>query len=122
MVKKKRGGDIDLHSLLPKTPLNPPGFRYLGPNNPLEKQVDEHGIPHKGQEPTSALDAIALKHDLLYDRAERMAKPRANGEPGINKDDVLRMKHEADKIFVEEAKQAPKENLYQRIMNWIARM
>ena len=71
----------DLHAALPKVPLNPPGYKYLGPNNPLEKQVDlETGIPKDGNEPTNALDAIALKHDLLYYYAEK---------DGVDKADTL---------------------------------
>jgi hypothetical protein len=109
----KQGGDIDLHSLLPKIPLVPPGFNYLGPNNPLEKQVDmETGIPRKGHEPTNNLDKIALKHDLLYNKAEKEGK---------SKGDILKMKHAADKIFVEEAEAAPSNGWWEKAWNWISR-
>lgn len=113
IIAFKEGGDIDLHSLLPKIPLNPPGFKYLGPNNPLSEQVDlETGIPRPGHEPTNDLDRISLKHDLLYNRAE---------EEGINKKDILQRKHYADAIFIKEAELTPGKSWWEKAWNWISR-
>jgi Phospholipase A2-like domain len=109
---KTRGG-LDLHAMLPKVALTPPGFRYMGPNNPLEEQVDlETGIPRPGHEPKNNMDRIALKHDLLYHKAE---------QSGRSKNEILRMKHEADRIFIAEAEATERENWYQRFWNWAAR-
>ena len=107
------GGKFDLHKHLPKIPLNPPGFNYLGPNNPLDKQVDlETGVPNPGHEPTNALDTIALKHDLLYHLAET---------EGSNEEDVLRRKHLADEIFVKEAEQTEGKTWKEKFWNWLSR-
>jgi hypothetical protein len=109
------GGDLDfdLHSALPKIPLNPPGYKYLGPNNPLEDQVDlQTGLPKPGNEPSNDLDAIALKHDLLYYYAELEGKDKA---------DILKRKHLADEIFIKEAEASPGKTWREKFWNWISR-
>ena len=109
----KGSGDFDFHSALPKTPLNPPGYKYLGPNNPLEDQVDLNtGIPRPGNEPKNDLDRIALKHDLLYYHAEK---------DGLDKRDVLKKKHLADEILIKECKATPGKTWGEKAMNWISR-
>ena len=108
----KTGGG-DLHAMLPKIPINPPGYKYLGPNNPLETQVDlETGIPRPGNEPTNGLDAIAMKHDLLYYYAEK---------DGKSKEDVLKRKHAADEIFVKEAQAFEGKTWSEKFWKWISK-
>jgi hypothetical protein len=108
----KRGGEFDIHDALPKIPLVVPGYQYLGPGNPLDTQLDEHGYSKPGFEPVNALDAIAKKHDQLYREATRT---------GTSKQDILDKKHLADDIFVAEAKATPGKNWKERAMNWISR-
>ena len=67
----KRGGLLDVHSLIGKLPKPKGGFtlpshEYTGPYNPLEKQLDSNDNPLPGQEPYNQVDAISLKHDICY--------------------------------------------------------
>ena len=46
-----------------------PGYRYSGPYNPLDKQVDQDGNPLPGHEPYNQLDDICRIHDNAYEKA-----------------------------------------------------
>ena len=74
-VKNNSGMGIDIHNLIGKIPrpkrgFVPNGYNYLGPYNALHEQVKfdpSTGVIEKViQEPTNALDRIAMKHDICY--------------------------------------------------------
>ena len=75
MFVKNEGGNIDIHKLIdkiprPKSGWTPGNYKYLGPYNPLDKQVDFD--PDTGEirqihvEPKNELDRIAMNHDICY--------------------------------------------------------
>lgn len=50
-VKQPGGGKLDIHSLIgklpkPKSGWTPPGYKYMGPYNPLDKQL-EYDLEHR---------------------------------------------------------------------------
>ena len=105
MSNLQSGTAVDLHSLLPNIPLMLPGHRYAGPNNPLDKQIQTDKLVHDpgtgtvdrksivinpGNEPTSPLDEIALRHDTEYNYASTRG------------DQELNLKHMADKRMVDD--------------------
>ena len=51
-----------------------PGYRYLGPANPLETQLDSADRPLPGHEPVNGLDAIALNHDVCTRDAAELSE------------------------------------------------
>ena len=73
-----RGGKLDIHSLIgqlpkPKSGQNPPDYKYMGPYNSLNKQLEYdkntgevlnwlHKIKKK-------VDEIVAHHDICYDMA-----------------------------------------------------
>ena len=73
------GGRLDIHVLIGKLPwpaggFTLPGYRYTGPYNPLERQLDANNKPLPGQEPHNAVDATAMCHDICYhDRGDAPA-------------------------------------------------
>ncbi len=107
-----------------------PGMKYAGPNNPLEQQIKTERLKfnqstgevngstifiNPGNEPVSALDAIALRHDCEYLNASTK---------GSNE---LRYKHLADARMIEAIKNmAPIDkitpwNVYQKVVSGIAK-
>ena len=121
---------MDIHKVLPKFPIMIPGMKYAGPNNPLEQQIqsDKLIFDHKsgtvnrssirvipGNEPVSALDEIALRHDCEYLNAQRMGS------------DELRYKHMADARMIEAIENIPPGknktswDVYQRVMVSLAK-
>lgn len=73
-------GGLDIHRLIgavphPEAGWTPPGYHYLGPYNPLDKQLrydEETGeILEWYQKPGNSADAVAALHDVCYDRAEK---------------------------------------------------
>ena len=117
------GGNIDIHSLLPKTPLVFPGMKYAGPNNPLHEQIQTDDLKfnektgevdrcsikiNPGNYPTSDLDNIALRHDTEYNFAEKT-------------DDPLKYKHLADQRMLKQIKKLNTPfnslwNVYQKVL------
>ena len=88
----KGNGAFDIHNAIMKLPrprrgFVPPGYRYLGPFNPLEEQLDENDNPKPGNEPTNNLDKIALSHD-----------------PCFRDNNTLAGKHKCDRIMLRELK------------------
>ena len=80
------GGAIDIHKMIGKLPKSKDGwtpgdYKYLGPYNPLDKQLKYD--PETGEvlewnvKPKNKVDEIAAYHDICYDR-------------GINKGDCDR--------------------------------
>ena len=64
---------IDVHSLIGKLPRPKkgfvlPGYRYCGPYNPLDEQIDEQG--NVIDPPKNELDKICMVHDIEYDKAQ----------------------------------------------------
>lgn len=75
-TKMNSGGKVDIHSLIgklprPKAGWTPPGYKYMGPYNPLEKQLQYD--PNTGEvlkwnvKPKNKVDEIAAHHDICYD-------------------------------------------------------
>ena len=74
-VSKTEGSSIDIHSIIGKLPrpskgFVAPGYYYLGPYNPLERQVsfnkDTGQISKIHVQPKNVLDSIAMKHGICY--------------------------------------------------------
>ena len=75
-LKNYYGGNIDIHKLIGKLPIpkggwTPPGYKYMGPYNPLEKQLEYD--PNTGEvlnwkvKPKNRVDEITAHHDICYD-------------------------------------------------------
>ena len=72
-------------------------YSSLGPSTRLDIRLDEHNQPHFGEEPVSPADELALHHDIAYRDAE------VDKNKGIiNAETTLQLKHDADKIMVEQ--------------------
>ena len=81
--KELDDGAIDIHKWIGKLPKpkggwTPPGYKYMGPYNPLEQQL-EYGkntgevIKWHGQ-PYNKVDEIAAHHDICYHMGKDKAK------------------------------------------------
>ena len=57
---------FDIQKVIQKTglDLSLPGYKYLGPGNPLSKQLDENDNPLPGYEPVNAIDEAARKSKI----------------------------------------------------------
>ena len=76
MSNKVEGSNLDIHRLIGKLPLRPekgfaaPSYNYLGPYNPLDKQVSFNKQTGDIQKihvlPQNALVRIAMHHDICY--------------------------------------------------------
>lgn len=75
-IAKPSGGAVDIHSLIgklpkPKAGWTPPGYKYMGPYNPLNEQLQYD--PATGEvlkwyvKPKNRVDEIAAHHDICYD-------------------------------------------------------
>ena len=70
----KTGGNIDIHKLIGKIPhpkggWTPGDYKYLGPYNPLDSQLehdDAGNITKFHVQPKNKLDRIAAEHDVCY--------------------------------------------------------
>ena len=76
-TKSKAGGKLDIHSLIgklpkPKAGWTPTNYRYMGPFNPLDKQLEYD--PETGEitrwmvPPYNKVDEISAHHDVCYSR------------------------------------------------------
>ena len=74
-IRKHEGGNLDIHKLIGKLPRlksgwTPGNYKYLGPYNPLEKQVsfnENTGEIYKIHiQAKNKLDKIAMKHNISY--------------------------------------------------------
>jgi hypothetical protein len=95
-------GSIDIHKIIgkfwkPKQGWVLPNYKYCGPYNPLEMQVDSKGKPLPGHEPYNQVDDICRQHDIAYDNAN-------------NKND----KHEADKVMLQNLRDMKPANLREK--------
>ena len=61
----------------PKWGLVLPKHRYTGPYNSLHLQLDSKDRPLPGEEPSNAVDAIAMRHDIWY-RDNESEKPECD--------------------------------------------
>ena len=75
-IKQKKGGSIDIHKLIgklprPKSGFTPGNYKYMGPYNPLDKQLKYDSNTGKVQQwyvtPYNKVDEIAAHHDICYD-------------------------------------------------------
>ena len=76
MFIKYGTGVLDIHKMIGKLPrpskgfVAPGGYRYLGPYNPLNKQIiynkDTGEIYKINESPKNKLDEIAMHHDICY--------------------------------------------------------
>lgn len=75
-IKATTGNGIDIHSLIgklpkPKSGWTAPGYKYMGPYNPLDKQLEYD--PKTGEvlkwytKPKNRVDEISAYHDICYD-------------------------------------------------------
>ena len=67
------GGGIDIHKAIgklprPKSGFTLPGYKYCGPYNPLDEQVDSEG--NLIDEPKNEIDRVCAVHDMDYGKAE----------------------------------------------------
>ena len=74
-IKKPTGGSLDIHKLIgklpkPKSGFTPGNYKYMGPYNPLDKQLKYDPNTGKVQEwyvkPLNKVDEIAAHHDICY--------------------------------------------------------
>ena len=75
-----------------------PGYSYLGPGSRLDIRLDENLRPKQGEEVKNSLDAIALNHDINYKLIQDEYKKDHNKQKALSK------VHQADKEFIQEAK------------------
>ena len=70
------GGSFDIHKLIgklprPKSGFTPGNYKYMGPYNPLDKQLKYDSNTGKVQQwyvkPYNKVDEIAAYHDICYD-------------------------------------------------------
>ena len=99
---EKTGQGFDVHKLIGKLPKPKkgwvlPGYRYCGPYNPLEKQVDEDGNPLPNNEPYNQVDDICRVHDIAYGKAKNQAD-----------------KHKADDIMLKSLKEMKPKGLREK--------
>ena len=75
MFIKNGSGVLDIHKMIGKLPrpskgFVAPGYRYLGPYNPLSQQVSYDKVTGQiykiNEPPKDRLDEIALHHDICY--------------------------------------------------------
>ena len=74
--KENQGGSIDIHKLIgklprPKSGFAPGNYKYMGPYNPLDKQLKYDPNTGKVQQwyvkPYNKVDEIAAYHDICYE-------------------------------------------------------
>ena len=74
-IKPTVGGSFDIHKLIgklprPKSGFTPGNYKYMGPYNPLDKQLKYDPNTGKVQEwyvkPYNKVDEIAAHHDICY--------------------------------------------------------
>ena len=77
LIITKKGKGVDIHKMIgkiakPKGGWTPGDYKYLGPYNPLDKQLKYD--PETGEilswyvQPKHKVDEIAAHHDICYDR------------------------------------------------------
>ena len=77
-TKSKAGGKFDIHSFIgklpkPKARWTPTNYKYMGPFNPLDKQLECN--PETGEitkwivPPFNKVDKISAHHDVCYSRS-----------------------------------------------------
>lgn len=88
-----------------------PAYNYLGPGTALSSRLDDNMQPKPGEEPIDRTDNAALGHDIRYTLAEQQAS-------GDN--EVIDLKHEADRIMLEELSKVDPSCFRERFAKWIA--
>ena len=73
------GGALDIHKMIgklprPKAGFTPSKYKYMGPYNPLEKQLEydknKCEVTKWYVQPYNKVDEIAARHDICYDMGE----------------------------------------------------
>ena len=93
-----------------------PGYSYLGPASRLDIRLNENDQPRHGEEPVSPTDQLALHHDIAYRDAE---VDQTKGL--INAETTFQLKHDADKIMVEQLDQVPTTGIIDKFANLTAK-
>ena len=98
-----KGNGFDIHSLIGKLPRPKkgwvlPGYRYCGPFNPLEEQVDENGKALLEHQPYNQVDDVCRIHDNMYSKARNKAD-----------------KHKADKVMLDNLKKLKPKNFREKV-------
>ena len=99
----RRGEGIDIVKTInalphPKKGWVLPGYRYLGPANPLETQLDSADRPLPGHEPVNGLDAIALNHDVCTRDAADLFEKHACDRKMLNELKQLKPKTFGERV------------------------
>ncbi|ESP04431.1 hypothetical protein LOTGIDRAFT_170824 [Lottia gigantea] len=55
-----------------------PGHNYTGSGTRLDLRLDENDKPKPGEEPVNRVDAVALKHDILYRNKDITSRDEAD--------------------------------------------
>ena len=73
LVKKKRGGGLDIQKVLAKTgrQFHWRGYQYLGPGTHLQKRLK------RGDPGINRLDRLAKQHDIDYSKAKNLRDKHA---------------------------------------------
>ena len=92
--RKQSAKGIDIHKLIGKLPKPKAGFvlpryRYVGPYNPLEEQLNEDDTPKADHLPVNKLDEIAMHHDICTRDSKNLSD-----------------KHKCDRKMLDEMKQS----------------
>jgi hypothetical protein len=91
-----------------------PAYNYLGPGTALSSRLDDNMQPKPGEEPIDRTDNAALGHDIRYTLAEQQAA----GENDVIQ--LIQLKHEADRIMLEELSKVDPSCFRERFAKWIA--
>ena len=82
----------------------------------MDIRLNENDKPRHREEPVSPTDQLALHHDIAYRNAELdQAKDLINAET------ALQLKHDADKIMVEQLNQVPTTGIIDKFANFTAK-
>ena len=78
---------------------------FTGPGTNLDKRLDENDNYLPGSKPVNRVDEASMRHDIAYRKAK----------------DDLKLKHEADKIMVQELDNIPNPSIRERLERTIAK-
>ena len=78
---------------------------FTGPGTNLDKRLDENDNYLPGSKPVNRVDEASMRHDIAYRKAK----------------DDLKLKHEADKIMIQELDNIPNPSIRERLERTIAK-
>ena len=73
------------------------GYSYLGPGSRLHIRLDDNYKPRVNEQPVNQLDAVALSHDIAYDKIKKEYLKDGN------KQKAIKAVHNADEVFINNA-------------------